>query len=79
MQRLIGFARRHTATMTGLSMAKSFVLITLILGLWTHTISAATGSKIVLAHGGDIRVDSSPGEGAEFIVSLPLAGKEILA
>jgi len=35
--------------------------------------------EIVLAHGGDIRVDSSPGEGAEFIVSLPLAGKEIPA
>ena len=30
---------------------------------------------IVLAHGGQIRVESVPGEGAEFIFSIPLAAE----
>lgn len=34
--------------------------------------------EIVLAHGGNVRVESSPGQGAEFMLSLPLARKEIL-
>ncbi len=32
--------------------------------------------QIVEAHGGSIRVDSAPGAGAEFTVTLPLQGKE---
>ncbi len=32
--------------------------------------------EILQAHGGDLRVESNPGEGAEFIVSLPLPSPE---
>ena len=32
--------------------------------------------QIVEAHGGGIRVDSAPGAGTEFTVTLPLQGKE---
>ena len=34
---------------------------------------------IVLAHGGQIRVESAPGEGAEFLVSIPIAMEEAQA
>ena len=37
----------------------------------------ALASEIVLAHGGEIRVESSPGQGAEFSVSVPLAERRI--
>ena len=39
----------------------------------------AIAREIVHAHGGDIRVESRPGEGSEFSFSLPVASQEKLA
>ncbi len=35
----------------------------------------AIAREIIQAHGGDLRVESSPGQGAEFIVALPPISK----
>jgi two-component system sensor histidine kinase KdpD len=37
----------------------------------------AIAREVVLAHGGNIWVESGPGEGAEFFASVPTGGKEI--
>ncbi len=37
----------------------------------------ALANEIVLAHGGEIRVESSPGQGAEFFISLPPAERRM--
>lgn len=48
-----------------------------------HVIGAGMGlaiaRKILEVHGGEIHVESRPGEGAEFVISLPSASEEIPA
>ena len=35
----------------------------------------AIAKRIILAHGGEMRVESRPGQGSEFTFRLPLAGQ----
>jgi two-component system, OmpR family, sensor histidine kinase KdpD len=54
-------------------------------GPWNHPQEAGAGMgiaiarKIVQVHGGDIRVQSRPGEGTEVVMALPAASQEIPA